>query len=114
VDIYFDNVGGEISDAVFYLLNKFARIVICGVISHYNEKDFSFGPRIQSLLLGKSSIMQGFNVDDYAALFPVASIQLVNWLREGKLAYAETIVKGFDNIPLALLDLFEGKNEGKR
>ena len=71
------------------------------------------GPRIQSILLTKSAMMRGFIVGDFAPIFPEAIRQLAIWLKEGKLTYAETIVYGFDNIPQAFLDLFEGKNKGK-
>lgn len=113
VDIYFDNVGGEISDAVLANINKYARIPVCGTIAHYNDTKIPVGPRIQPILLTKSAMMKGFIVGDYSAKFPAAVNQLVIWLREGKLTYAETIVNGFENIPQAFLDLFEGKNKGK-
>lgn len=113
VDIYFDNVGGEISDAVLANINKYARLPVCGYISDYNETKVPVGPRIQPVILTKSATMTGFIVGDFSAKFPVAMKQLVTWLKEGKLTYAETIVDGFDNIPQAFIDLFFGKNEGK-
>jgi NADPH-dependent curcumin reductase CurA len=113
VDIYFDNVGGEISDAVLANINKHARLPVCGAISLYNETQMPAGPRIQTILLTKSAMMRGFIVGDFATKFPEAIRQLAIWLKEGKLTYAETIVYGFDNIPKAFLDLFEGKNKGK-
>jgi NADPH-dependent curcumin reductase CurA len=113
VDIYFDNVGGEISDAVLANINKFARVPVCGAISTYNETSVSMGPRVQSILVKNSVLMQGFIVSNYADKFPEAIKKLSGWLKEGKLTYSETIVEGFDNIPQAFMDLFEGKNEGK-
>ena len=113
VDIYFDNVGGEISDAVLAHINKHARIPVCGAISLYNETSVNLGPRVQPTLVVKSALMQGFIVSDYSDKFPEAIKQLASWLHAGKLAYSETIVEGFDNIPKAFLDLFEGRNEGK-
>ena len=113
VDIYFDNVGGEISDAVLANINKHARLPVCGAISLYNNKNISLGPRLQSILLTKSATMSGFIVGDFSAKFHVAMKQLTIWFKEGKLTYAETIVEGFDNIPQAFIDLFDGKNEGK-
>jgi NADPH-dependent curcumin reductase CurA len=113
VDIYFDNVGGEISDAVLANINKHARLPVCGAISLYNETKVPVGPRIQTILLTKSAMMRGFIVGDFASKFPEAARQLAVWLKEGKLTYSETIVYGFENIPQAFLDLFEGKNEGK-
>jgi NADPH-dependent curcumin reductase CurA len=113
VDIYFDNVGGEISDAVLANINKHARLPVCGAISLYNNKNISLGPRLQSILLTKSATMTGFIVSDFSAKFHAAMKQLAIWLKEGKLTYVETIVEGFDNIPQAFIDLFDGKNEGK-
>ena len=113
VDIYFDNVGGEISDAVLANINKYARLPLCGTISHYNDTKIPLGPRIQPILLTKSAMMKGFIVGDFSAKFPETINQLAHWLRDGKLTYTETIVYGFENIPQAFLDLFEGKNQGK-
>jgi NADPH:quinone reductase len=113
VDIYFDNVGGEISDAVLANINKYARIPICGAISLYNETKAPIGPRIQPLILTRSALMRGFIVSDFSDKFPVAIKQLASWLKEAKLTYSETIVEGFDQIPQAFLGLFDGKNEGK-
>ena len=113
VDIYFDNVGGEISDAVLSNINKHARLPVCGAISQYNDTKMPTGPRLQPILLTRSATMRGFIVSDFSAKFLAAINQLVAWLKEGKLTYAETIVDGFDNIPQAFIDLFDGKNEGK-
>jgi NADPH-dependent curcumin reductase CurA len=113
VDIYFDNVGGEISDAVLSNINKHARLPVCGAISQYNDTRIPTGPRLQPILLTKSATMRGFIVSDFSAKFPAAIKQLTVWLKEGKLTYAETIVYGFDNIPQAFIDLFDGKNKGK-
>ncbi len=113
VDIYFDNVGGEISDAVLANINKYARLPVCGAISLYNETEVPLGPRLQPILLTKSATMRGFIIGDFAEKFPAAKTQLTSWLSENKIAFTETIVKGFDNIPQAFLDLFEGKNQGK-
>ena len=113
VDIYFDNVGGKISDAVLKNINKHARIPICGAISLYNETEEESGPYVQPLLVKKSALMQGFLVSDYSEKFPEAKKQLFNWLKDGKLIYHETIINGFDQIPHAFIELFEGLNEGK-
>ncbi|HXC06330.1 MAG TPA: NADP-dependent oxidoreductase [Bacteroidia bacterium] len=113
VDIYFDNVGGEISDAVLAHINKFARLPVCGTIALYNETKMPMGPRLQTLLVIKSALMKGFIISDYYEKFPVAQRQLAVWLKEGKLSFQETVVEGFNNIPAAFMDLFEGKNEGK-
>ena len=113
VDIYFDNVGGDISDAVIFNMNKYGRIAICGTISSYNDTEASTGPRLQPYILKNSMLMQGFIVSNYADKFPEGVKQLSEWLKAGKLQYSETIVNGFDQIPQAFLDLFEGKNKGK-
>ena len=113
VDIYFDNVGGEISDAVLANINQFARVAVCGSISGYNDTDVSMGPRVQGILVKNSVLMQGFIVSNYQDKFQDAITQLAGWLQEGKLTYKETVVEGFEHIPQAFIDLFDGKNEGK-
>lgn len=113
VDIYFDNVGGDISDAVLANINKFGRVPVCGTISSYNDTEVELGPRIQTTLVKNSVLMQGFIVSNYQKKFPEGIAALGKWLQEGKLNYAETIVEGFDEIPQAFIDLFDGKNNGK-
>lgn len=113
VDVYYDNVGGDISDGVLVNINKYARIVICGTISQYNETSVPKSMSIQPILLKNSALMQGFIVRDHAGQFGEAVQQLAGWIAEGKLTYTETIVEGFDNIPQAFIDLFDGKNKGK-
>jgi NADPH-dependent curcumin reductase CurA len=113
VDIYFDNVGGEISEAVLFNINKFSRTVNCGAISVYNETELPKSISVQSFLIKKSSSMQGFVIFDYADKHTEGIKQLAEWLQQGKLYYTETIVDGFDNIPNAFIDLFKGKNVGK-
>lgn len=113
VDLYYDNVGGEISEAVLFNINKFSRTVNCGAISIYNNTETPKGISVQPFLIKKSSSMQGFVVFDYADKHPEGIKQLTEWLNQGKLKYTETIRQGFENIPQAFLDLFEGKNKGK-
>jgi len=113
VDIYYDNVGGEISDAVISNINFNARIVLCGQIALYNNTEIAMGPRIQPMLLTRSVLMQGFIIGNYQSQFSEGSMQLAKWVEEGKIKYKETIVKGFDKLPAALLGLFEGNNIGK-
>jgi hypothetical protein len=114
VDIYFDNVGGDISDAVLSLINNNARIVLCGQISLYNEKHIPMGPRIQPQLLTHSAMMKGFIVRNYADRFDEGLSQLAVWLKEKKLKYAENIVEGLENTPNAFIGLFAGENLGKQ
>ena len=114
VDVYFDNVGGRISDGVLSLINKGARVVICGQISLYNLEALDVGPRVQPYLLVNSALMQGFIITDYAARFAEGVGALARWLAEGKLKYAENIVEGFENTPRAFLGLFAGETLGKQ
>jgi len=114
VDIYFDNVGGDISDSVISLINKFARIPLCGQISLYNDEQVSMGPRLQPRLLTFSASMQGFIVHNYENRFDEGICQLANWLKEKKLKYAENVVEGLENAPTAFIGLFAGDNLGKQ
>ena len=114
IDVYFDNVGGGVSDAVLPLLNHGARIVICGQISLYNLDKPDVGPRPQPALLVNSALMKGFIIIDYAGRFAEGVMELAQWLTAGKLKYAETIVEGFENTPNAFIGLFSGENLGKQ
>ncbi len=113
VDVYFDNVGGEISDGVVMNIAPKARIIICGNISQYNKTSLTTGPRLQSFLLTNTALMQGFLVREHAAKFPEAVQQLSKWYSQGKIQFKETVVEGFENIPKAFIGLFEGSNIGK-
>ena len=113
VDIYFDNVGGEISDAVINNLNFHARIPLCGQISIYNTTDIPKGPKLQPMLLTRSVLMQGFIVSNFQSEFPEGIKQLATWVKEGKLKSTETVEHGFEKLPQALLGLFKGNNIGK-
>jgi NADPH-dependent curcumin reductase CurA len=113
VDVYFDNVGGEISDAVIKNINFHARIPLCGQISLYNSTEAPMGPRLQPMLLTRSVLMQGFIVGNFQEKFPEGIEQLAQWLKEGKIKGTETIEQGFENLPKALLGLFKGENTGK-
>lgn len=113
VDVYFDNVGGEISDAVIQNINFYARIPLCGQISLYNSTETPMGPRLQPMLLTRSVLMQGFIVSNFQARFPEGIKMLAQWINEGKLKFTETIEHGFENLPKALLGLFNGENTGK-
>ncbi|WP_160031645.1 NADP-dependent oxidoreductase [Paenibacillus sp. An7] len=113
VDVYFDNVGGPISDAVMSLLNDHARIPVCGAISSYNSTDEDVGPRIQSQMIKTRSLLKGFVLSDYADRQSEGLQELGKWLSEGKLKYEETVVDGFDNVVEAFLQIFKGANLGK-
>lgn len=114
IDVYFDNVGGEISDEVLLQINKGARISLCGQISMYNLERMDVGLRPQPLLLIKSAMMKGFIVTDYAPSFAEGVMALGKWLAEGKLKYVENVIEGFENTPRAFLGLFAGENLGKQ
>jgi NADPH-dependent curcumin reductase CurA len=114
VDVYFDNVGGEISDALLPLLNQGARIILCGQISLYNLDKPDVGPRPQPALLVNRALMKGFIITDYATRFAEGVMNLSQWLVAGKLKYAETVVEGFEDTPKAFIGLFSGENLGKQ
>jgi hypothetical protein len=114
IDIYFDNVGGTISDATLSLINKYARIPLCGQISLYNETQIPLGPRIQPILLTNCALMKGFLVHNYEDRFDQGIRHLADWLQNKKLKYAENIVEGLENAPKAFIALFAGENIGKQ
>jgi NADPH-dependent curcumin reductase CurA len=113
IDVYFDNVGGEITEAVAANLDFHARIALCGQISQYNNKKPYIGYSILPHLLTRSVMLQGFIVSNYSDRFGEAISNLTQWLNEGKLKYTETIIEGFDKLPDAFLGLFSGMNQGK-
>jgi len=114
IDIYFDNVGGVVSDAVMPLINERARIVICGQISIYNSDKLEVGVKPQPFLLVRSAMMKGFIVTQYMPRFAEGISQLAQWFTSGQLKHAETIVEGFENTPNAFIGLFRGENLGKQ
>lgn len=113
IDIYYDNVGGPISDAVMPAMNTHGRIVLCGQIALYNSKEIPTGPRVQPLLLSRSILMQGFTIGNYSSELVQATADLTKWLKEGKLKSSQTVVEGFTELPNAFIGLFSGKNTGK-
>jgi NADPH-dependent curcumin reductase CurA len=113
IDCYFDNVGGSITDAVFPLLNVFARVSVCGQISQYNLEKPEPGPRLLPYILVKQARVEGFIVTRFQDRFAEGIQQMAQWIAEGKLRYQEEIVEGFENTPKAFIGLLEGKNTGK-
>ena len=113
IDVNFENVGGEIMEAVMARLNMRARMVLCGLISSYNETELPPGPRTFGNLLINRVKLQGFIILDYYPRFGEAIRDLSKWLAEGKIRSEETVVEGFEELPNALNMLFEGKNMGK-
>ena len=113
VDVYFDNVGGEILDTVLTRINRNARIVICGAISQYNNTEPVKGPSNYLSLLVNRARMQGMVVFDYADRYALAVKDIAQWMREGKFVSREDVVPGIENFPEALNKLFSGENFGK-
>lgn len=113
VDVYFDNVGGEILDTVLTRINMKARIVICGAISQYNNTEAVKGPANYLSLLVNRARMEGIVVFDYAPRYGEAVTQMAKWMAEGSFKSKEDIVAGLHTFPQTLLMLFEGKNFGK-
>jgi len=114
IDIYFDNVGGAISDAVLRLINVKARISICGQISQYNLEKPEVGPRWFGQLIAKRAKAQGFLVSDYAKRFSEGLQGMGQWLRQGKLKFREDVAQGLENAPLAFIGMLQGRNLGKQ
>ncbi len=118
IDVYFENVGGKVFDAVFPLLNDFARVPVCGLISQYNElPQAAPGPDRLALLmrdmLKKSLTVRGFIQREFAALRPAFLQEAQAWIADGRLRYREDIVEGLANAPAAFVDLLQGRNFGK-
>ncbi|ENV2991904.1 NADP-dependent oxidoreductase [Vibrio vulnificus] len=118
IDIYFENVGGKVFDAVMPLLNTGARIPLCGLISQYNATSLPEGPDRMSMLMAQLLIkrikMQGFIIfDDYGHRYGEFAADMSQWLAQGKIHYREHLVQGLENAPDAFIGLLEGKNFGK-
>ena len=118
IDIYYENVGGKVFDAVLPLLNTGARIPLCGLISQYNATSLPDGPDRMNMLMGQLLVkrikMQGFIIfDDYAHRYDEFAQQMSQWLAEGKIHYREDRVEGLEQAPQAFIGLLEGKNFGK-
>ncbi len=118
IDIYFENVGGKVFDAVMPLLNTGARIPLCGLISQYNATSLPEGPDRMSMLMAQLLIkrikMQGFIIfDDYGHRYGEFAADMTQWLAQGKIHYREHLVQGLENAPDAFIGLLEGKNFGK-
>ncbi|WP_395058080.1 NADP-dependent oxidoreductase [Polaromonas sp.] len=113
VDIYFDNVGGDILDAVLTRITRGARIIICGAISQYNNTTPVKGPANYLSLLVNRARMEGIVVFDYADRYPLAIAEMAGYLKDGKMKSKEDVVDGIENFPETLLKLFNGENFGK-
>ena len=113
IDVDFENVGGDIMDAIFARLNVRARVALCGLISGYNSADPPPGPRAFGNLLIQRATLQGFIVLDHFGRAPEATREIAGLITEGKLTPLETVVEGFEQLPTAINMLFDGKNVGK-
>jgi hypothetical protein len=113
VDVYFDNVGGEILDTVLTRINRGARIIICGAISQYNNTTAVQGPKNYLSLLVNRARMEGIVVFDYADRYHLAVAEMAGYLKDGRMKSKEDVVKGLDAFPEALNKLFSGENFGK-
>jgi NADPH-dependent curcumin reductase CurA len=118
IDVYFENVGGEILDAILPLLNNFARIPVCGLIAHYSDRELPPRPDHLPLLmreiLTKRLTFRGFLYFDYAAQFSDFLTDMSVWLSQGRIKYREDITKGLENAPRELSRLLKGENFGKK
>ena len=117
IDVYFENVGGAVFEAVFPLLNPFARIPVCGLISMYNATSLSPGPillpHLMRAILTKRLTLRGFIVSDFAARHGDFMRDVAAWMGEQKIKYHEDVVEGLANAPRALIGLLRGENFGK-
>ena len=119
IDIYFENVGGKVFDAVVPLLNNFARIPVCGMVSQYNATQSQTGPDrmnwLISQILRKKIRIEGFIIfDSFGHLYPEFTKHMQAWLKAGKIKYREEVVDGLENAPAAFIGLLKGENFGKR
>jgi len=116
IDVYFENVGGAVMDAVLALMNPFSRMPVCGLISQYNaaSRDELFGIRNIRMVLTQRILMQGFIVSDRPELWKPARADLANWFAAGRLKYRETVAEGLAAAPAALIGLLRGENLGKQ
>jgi NADPH-dependent curcumin reductase CurA len=118
IDVYFENVGGTVFDAVLRLLNNHARVPVCGVIAHYNDQALPAGPNrvplLMSTLLQKRIRMQGFIIlDHYARRFDAFQRDMGEWIAAGRMKFREDVIDGLENAPAAFIGLLEGRNFGK-
>jgi NADPH-dependent curcumin reductase CurA len=114
IDVYFDNVGGCMSDAVFRLLRPNARVAVCGQISQYNLEEPESAPRLLPYLLIKQARAEGFLVTQFSDRYEDGLAGLTQWLKAGKLKYREDIVDGIENAPRAFIGMLCGRNMGKQ
>jgi NADPH-dependent curcumin reductase CurA len=117
IDVYFENVGGAVWDAVLPLLNEFARVPVCGLVAHYNDTAPAPGPdrsaALMASILGRSLLLRGFIQREFVARYPEFLQEMGGWLRTGKVHYREDIVDGLERAPTAFIGMLRGDNFGK-
>jgi NADPH-dependent curcumin reductase CurA len=117
IDIYFENVGGRVWDAVFPLLSPFARIPVCGLVAQYNATAAPEGPdrsaALMRAILTKRLTLRGFIVGDFAAQAPDFAREMSAWVRDGRVKYREDVVEGLEHAPEAFIGMLKGRNFGK-
>lgn len=114
IDVNFENVGGEIMEAALWNMRDYGRIVLCGMISNYNDTDMTPGPRGMGIIIQRRLKIQGFIVFDNPALNMEFIGKAVGWLAEGKLKYRESVAEGLENAPAAFIGMLKGENFGKQ
>jgi NADPH2:quinone reductase len=118
IDVYFENVGGHVWDAVLPLLNTYARVPVCGLVAHYNDTELPPGPdrssRLMTTILTKSLTVRGFIQTEFVKAHHAAfQSDAAGWLRDGTLRHREDVVEGLENAPEAFAGLLKGKSFGK-
>jgi NADPH-dependent curcumin reductase CurA len=113
IDVYFDNVGGDLLEAAIGQMRLYGRIVACGSISRYNDAEPASGPRNMFMIVTKRLRIQGYIIRDHYERFPEFLEQAQEWVRDGRLRYRETVIDGIENAPRAFLGLLRGENIGK-
>ncbi|MBT7097024.1 NADP-dependent oxidoreductase, partial [Candidatus Poribacteria bacterium] len=112
IDVYYENVGGPMLEAVLGLVNQNARIPVCGMISVYNNEEPEPGPRNMFALIYGRVLMQGFIISDHVELADEFRAEVTGWIKDGRVTYRETVVEGLEAAPGAFIDLFSGRNLG--
>ncbi len=113
IDVYYENVGGPMLEAVLGLVNRNARVPVCGMISVYNNEEPAPGPRNMFALIHGRVLMQGFIISDHGELADEFRGEVTGWIKDGRVTYRETVVEGLEAAPGAFIDLFSGRNLGK-
>jgi NADPH-dependent curcumin reductase len=117
IDVYFENVGGAVFEAVFPQLTTFARVPVCGLIAHYNDTEAAapkWAPSLMRAILTKRLIIRGFIISDFAARQNDFLRDMASWVREGRVKYKESVTEGLENAPAAFIGLLKGANFGKQ